>query len=138
VALRREDRAHQGLSGHSDADVAIHALVDALLGAIAPGDIGEHFPPSDRSGRAPRPTSSWPMPPSWCARRPPIAHVDVTIICEAPKIGPHRAAMQTRLAEIMEVPEALVSVKATTTEKPGLHRARRRHRRQAAAVVVRA
>jgi 2-C-methyl-D-erythritol 4-phosphate cytidylyltransferase/2-C-methyl-D-erythritol 2,4-cyclodiphosphate synthase len=130
---------HQGLSGHSDADVAIHALVDALLGAVALGDIGQHFPPSD---------------PQWkgAASDRFLAHAmklvreagyqlgnaDVTIICEAPKIGPHRAAMQARLAAIMEVPEALVSVKATTTEKLGFTGRGQGIAAQAAAVVVRA
>lgn len=130
---------HQGLSGHSDADVAIHALVDALLGAVALGDIGQHFPPSD---------------PQWkgAASDRFLAHAmtlvrgagyelgnaDVTIICEAPKIGPHRSAMQARLAAIMEVPEALVSVKATTTEKLGFTGRGQGIAAQAAAVVLRA
>ena len=129
---------HQGLSGHSDADVAIHALVDALLGAVALGDIGQHFPPSD---------AQWKGASSdrFLAHAVKlvkgagyvIGNVDVTIICEAPKIGPHRAAMQARLAQIMEVPEALVSVKATTTEKLGFTGRGQGIAAQAAAVVVR-
>ena len=110
----------QGLAGHSDADVAIHALVDALLGAIGAGDIGQHFPPSD---------------PQWrgAASHQFLAHaaalvgdagyrvgnVDLTIICESPKIGPHREAMRTRLAELLGIDRAQVSVKATTTEQLG-------------------
>lgn len=111
---------HQGLSGHSDADVAIHALVDAILGACARGDIGQHFPPSD-------PQWKGAASDRFLAHAVKLAgevgyvigHVDVTIICEAPKIGPHREAMRTRLAQIMGVDAALVSVKATTTEKLG-------------------
>ncbi len=110
-----------GLSGHSDADVAIHALVDALLGALAAGDIGDHFPPSD---------------PQWkgaashrflahagalvIAAGMRIANIDVTIICEAPRIGPHKEAMRARLGEILGIKVDQVSVKATTTERLGL------------------
>jgi len=110
-----------GLSGHSDADVAIHALVDAMLGALADGDIGSHFPPSD---------PQWKGAPSErfltfacervSARGGVVDHVDVTVICEAPKIGPHRDAMRARLAAIMNLPEMKISVKATTTERLGL------------------
>ncbi|NKJ02189.1 bifunctional 2-C-methyl-D-erythritol 4-phosphate cytidylyltransferase/2-C-methyl-D-erythritol 2,4-cyclodiphosphate synthase [Novosphingobium sp. SG707] len=111
---------HQGLSGHSDADVAIHALVDAILGACARGDIGQHFPPSD-------PQWKGAASDRFLAHAVKLAgevgyvigHVDVTIICEAPKIGPHREAMRARLAAIMGVDVGLVSVKATTTEKLG-------------------
>ena len=111
---------HQGLAGHSDADVAIHALVDAILGAAGAGDIGQHFPPSDARWRD---ASSDPF----LAHAVHLAgeagyaigNVDVTIICEAPKIGPHRADMQQRLAEIMQVDASRVSVKATTTERLG-------------------
>jgi 2-C-methyl-D-erythritol 4-phosphate cytidylyltransferase/2-C-methyl-D-erythritol 2,4-cyclodiphosphate synthase len=111
------DRA---LKGHSDADVGLHALTDALLGAIAAGDIGDHFPPSD---------PQWKGAPSpiflehACAlierRGGRIEHVDVTIICEAPRIGPHREAMRTRIAELLRLPLQRVSVKATTTERLG-------------------
>ncbi|RXF74742.1 bifunctional 2-C-methyl-D-erythritol 4-phosphate cytidylyltransferase/2-C-methyl-D-erythritol 2,4-cyclodiphosphate synthase [Hansschlegelia zhihuaiae] len=109
-----------GLSGHSDADVALHALTDAILGALGDGDIGAHFPPSD---------------PRWkgqdsalfledAARRVRaaggvIAHLDLTIIGEAPKVGPHREAMRARVAEIAGVPAGRVGVKATTTERLG-------------------
>ncbi|MCW2394500.1 MULTISPECIES: bifunctional 2-C-methyl-D-erythritol 4-phosphate cytidylyltransferase/2-C-methyl-D-erythritol 2,4-cyclodiphosphate synthase [unclassified Sphingobium] len=110
-----------GLSGHSDADVAIHALVDAILGALAEGDIGSHFSPSDPQWKG---AASDRFLAFACdrvsARGGRIDHVDVTIICEAPKIGPHRAAMRTRLAAIMTLPETRISVKATTTERLGL------------------
>lgn len=110
----------RGLSGHSDADVAIHALVDALLGALAEGDIGSHFPPGD---------PQWKDAPSHrfltfardrvAARGGEIAHVDVTIICEAPKVGPYRDRMRARLAELLSIPISRVSAKATTTERLG-------------------
>lgn len=110
----------QRLDGHSDADVALHALTDALLGAIGDGDIGSHFPPSDPqwkgadSARFLRHAAGLVH-----ARGGSIAHVDVTIICERPKIGPHRAAMVARLAELLALDPVRVSVKATTTERLG-------------------
>jgi 2-C-methyl-D-erythritol 4-phosphate cytidylyltransferase / 2-C-methyl-D-erythritol 2,4-cyclodiphosphate synthase len=111
---------HQGLSGHSDADVAIHALVDALLGAIGAGDIGQHFPPSDPQWRGASSDRFLAHAAGLVAQAGyAIGNVDVTIICEAPKIGPHRDAMRARLAEIAGIDLALVSVKATTTEKLG-------------------
>lgn len=110
----------QGLSGHSDADVAIHALVDALLGAIAAGDIGQHFPPSDPEWRGASSDRFLAHAAKLVAAAGyAIANVDVTIICEAPKIGPHKAAMRARLAEILGLPADAVSVKATTTERLG-------------------
>ncbi len=109
-----------GLEGHSDADVALHALVDALLGAMAAGDIGDHFPPTD---------ARWKGAASWQfldytrdliqSQGAIIDHVDLTIICEAPKIGPHRDAMRIRLADILRIDVSRISVKATTTEKLG-------------------
>ncbi|MBL8831304.1 MAG: bifunctional 2-C-methyl-D-erythritol 4-phosphate cytidylyltransferase/2-C-methyl-D-erythritol 2,4-cyclodiphosphate synthase [Rhodospirillales bacterium] len=108
------------LVGHSDADVAIHALVDALLGAIGEGDIGAHFPPSDMrwkgttSDRFLRHAADLVA-----ARGGAIRHADVTIVCERPKVGPHRPAMRARLAEILGIDVARVSVKATTTEGLG-------------------
>ncbi|WP_051241466.1 bifunctional 2-C-methyl-D-erythritol 4-phosphate cytidylyltransferase/2-C-methyl-D-erythritol 2,4-cyclodiphosphate synthase [Stappia stellulata] len=111
------DRA---LKGHSDADVVLHALTDALLATLCDGDIGHHFPPSD---------------PAWHkvssdrflafaservrARDGAIAHLDTTIVCEEPKIGPHREAMRARIAEICGIPLSRVSVKATTSERLG-------------------
>ena len=108
------------LVGHSDADVLLHALTDALLGALADGDIGSHFPPSD---------------PTWkgaasdqflrhavdlvTARGGMVAHLDGTLICEAPKIGPHREAMRARIAAICGLPLGRVAVKATTSEGLG-------------------
>ena len=109
-----------GLAGHSDADVAIHALVDALLGAIGAGDIGEHFPPSDPQWRGARSSlflehaARLVAQGGYC-----VGNVDLTIICEAPKIGPHRDTMRARLAELMGVDMGCVSVKATTAEGLG-------------------
>jgi len=110
----------QTLIGHSDADAGLHALTDAILGAIAEGDIGDHFPPSD---------------PQWkgassdrflvhaagrvAARGGRIVNVDVTLICEQPKVKPHRQAMRERLADLLNLPLDAVSVKATTTEGLG-------------------
>ena len=108
------------LEGHSDADVALHALTDALLGAIGEGDIGMHFPPSDPQWRgAPSHRFLRHAAELLRARGGVIAHVDLTIICERPKVGPHRAAMVARIAEILGVEPKRVSVKATTTEKLG-------------------
>ncbi|NBC36228.1 bifunctional 2-C-methyl-D-erythritol 4-phosphate cytidylyltransferase/2-C-methyl-D-erythritol 2,4-cyclodiphosphate synthase [Novosphingobium sp. FSY-8] len=130
---------HQGLSGHSDADVAIHALVDALLGAIAAGDIGQHFPPSDAKWKGASSDRFLDHAVGLVrAAGYAIGHVDVTIICEAPKIGPHRAAMRARLADIMGVDIGLVSVKATTTEKLGFTGRGEGIAAQAAATVIRA
>lgn len=109
-----------GLSGHSDADVAIHALVDAILGALAEGDIGQHFPPSDAQWRgAPSARFLEFARDRVAARGARLLHCDVTIICEAPKVGPHRDNMRNRLAEILGVSSHRISVKATTTEGLG-------------------
>jgi len=111
------DRA---LAGHSDADVAIHALVDALLGTIGAGDIGSHFPPSDPQWRGAASEIFLARACELVIEAGGIVdHVDVTIICEAPKIGPHRDAMRERLATILRIPPLQVSVKATTTEGLG-------------------
>jgi 2-C-methyl-D-erythritol 4-phosphate cytidylyltransferase/2-C-methyl-D-erythritol 2,4-cyclodiphosphate synthase len=110
----------KGLAGHSDADVALHALVDALLGALADGDIGSHFPPSDPQWRGAASSRFVEYARDLVAQRGGrIVHADVTIICEAPKIGPHREAMRARLADLLGIPVARVSVKATTTERLG-------------------
>jgi len=108
------------LEGHSDADVGLHAITDALLGCIGEGDIGQHFPPSDER---------WRGAPSWKFldhaanlvrdKGAVINHVDVTIICERPKVGPHRDAMKAKIAEILKISPDRVSVKATTTEGLG-------------------
>ena len=110
----------KGLSGHSDADVAIHALVDAILGALAEGDIGSHFPPSDPQWRGIASSRFLEHARDRVAARcGTIEHVDLTSICEAPKIGAHRDAMRARLADILGVSLDRVSVKATTTERLG-------------------
>jgi 2-C-methyl-D-erythritol 4-phosphate cytidylyltransferase/2-C-methyl-D-erythritol 2,4-cyclodiphosphate synthase len=110
----------RGVTGHSDADVALHALVDAILGALAEGDIGVHFPPSDPQWRG---ASSDRFLAFACervlARSGLIAHLDVTIVCESPRVGPHRDAMRARIAEIAGIPIGRVAVKATTSEKMG-------------------
>lgn len=111
----------RGLSGHSDADVAIHALVDAMLGAIAAGDIGDHFPPSDPQWKGASSDRFLAHAAALVAQSGHvIANVDVTIICEAPRIGPHKLAMRERLAAILGIDMSRVSVKATTTERLGL------------------
>ncbi|WP_300529814.1 bifunctional 2-C-methyl-D-erythritol 4-phosphate cytidylyltransferase/2-C-methyl-D-erythritol 2,4-cyclodiphosphate synthase [Maricaulis sp.] len=115
-----EIHAGLGLVGHSDADAGLHALTDAVLGAAGAGDIGQHFPPSD---------------PRWSGASSDqflmhalellgqaggeIVHADITIICERPKVGPHRDAMRQRIAELLGLPLARVNIKATTTEKLG-------------------
>lgn len=109
-----------GLIGHSDADAGLHALTDALLGAIAAGDIGDHFPPSDPRWKG----AASDIFLAEAARLVRAAggiidHVDVTLICERPKVGPHRQAMRDRIAAILAVDVARVSVKATTTEMLG-------------------
>ncbi|MDZ3830915.1 MAG: bifunctional 2-C-methyl-D-erythritol 4-phosphate cytidylyltransferase/2-C-methyl-D-erythritol 2,4-cyclodiphosphate synthase [Sphingopyxis sp.] len=109
-----------GLEGHSDADVALHALTDAILGALADGDIGDHFPPSDPQWRGAASHRFLAFAADRVAARGGrIEHVDLTIIAEAPKIGPHRPAMRARLSEILAIPLDRVSVKATTTERLG-------------------
>lgn len=109
-----------GLLGHSDADVGLHALTDAILGALGEGDIGVHFPPSDPQWRGADSARFLAHACSLLAKRGGvIAHLDLTLICERPKIGPHRDAMRARIAEITGVAAARVSVKATTTEGLG-------------------
>ena len=110
----------KGLAGHSDADVAMHALTDAILGAMALGDIGDHFPPSDAQWRGASSDRFLAHAVKLATEMGyNLANVDVTIICEAPKIGSHKPAMRARLGEIMSVDVARVSVKATTTEMLG-------------------
>lgn len=111
---------HQGLSGHSDADVALHALTDALLGTIAAGDIGTHFPPSDPQWKGAESGQFLRHAAKLIADKGGrIDFVDLTIICEAPKIGPHRAAMVERIAGLLNIDQSRVSLKATTTERLG-------------------
>jgi 2-C-methyl-D-erythritol 4-phosphate cytidylyltransferase/2-C-methyl-D-erythritol 2,4-cyclodiphosphate synthase len=110
----------RGLSGHSDADVLLHALTDALLGAIGEGDIGQHFPPSDPRWRGAPSSRFVEHARSLVERRGGrIDHVDITLICEAPRIGPHRHAMRASVAALLRLPPATVSIKATTTEGLG-------------------
>ncbi|WP_420392017.1 bifunctional 2-C-methyl-D-erythritol 4-phosphate cytidylyltransferase/2-C-methyl-D-erythritol 2,4-cyclodiphosphate synthase [Acuticoccus sp.] len=107
------------LEGHSDADVALHALTDALLGAIGDGDIGQHFPPSDPAWRGASSDRFLAHAAERVRAVGEIAHLDLTIICERPKIGPVRDAMRARIATVVALPVARVSVKATTTERLG-------------------
>lgn len=110
----------QGLAGHSDADVVLHAINDALYGTLSSGDIGSHFPPSDHQWKGK--DSAFFLEQAVrdvSAEHGEIVHVDITIICEAPKIGPYRDKMRERIAAIMGLPVRAVSVKATTTEKLG-------------------
>jgi 2-C-methyl-D-erythritol 4-phosphate cytidylyltransferase / 2-C-methyl-D-erythritol 2,4-cyclodiphosphate synthase len=125
-----------GLEGHSDADVGLHAITDAILGAIGEGDIGQHFPPTDER---------WRGAPSWkfldhaanlvAAKAGIINHVDVTVICERPKVGPHRQAMRAKIAHILGIDVSRVSVKATTTEGLGFTGRREGIAAQATATV---
>lgn len=110
----------KGLSGHSDADVGLHALTDALLGTIAAGDIGTHFPPSDPQWKGADSARFLQHAATLIADRGGrIDFVDLTLICEAPKIGPHREAMRTRIGGLLGLSEDRVSIKATTTERLG-------------------
>lgn len=111
---------HQGLKGHSDADVALHALCDALLGTIGAGDIGDLFPPSEKK---------WKGADSFIfvrealdqiiAKNGRLNHIDLTIICEKPKIGPYKSEMKQKLCDFLNLDETHVNIKATTTEKLG-------------------
>jgi 2-C-methyl-D-erythritol 4-phosphate cytidylyltransferase/2-C-methyl-D-erythritol 2,4-cyclodiphosphate synthase len=111
------DRA---LTGHSDADVALHALVDAILGGLADGDIGSHFPPSDEQWRGAASDQFLTFAIERLkARGGRIAMLDLTIVCEAPRIGPHRDSMRARIAELAGISIDRVAVKATTSERLG-------------------
>lgn len=111
---------HLGLEGHSDADVALHALSDALLGALALGDIGVHFPPSDMQYKG---IDSKILLYKVCelvrSRHYEIGNVDLTIAAEAPKLNPHIPEMRRVMAEVMGIEEEQISLKATTTERLG-------------------
>ena len=126
-----------GLEGHSDADVGFHAITDALLGCIGEGDIGQHFPPTDERWRG---AASWKFldhaASLVAAKGGSINHVDVTIICERPKVGPHRDAMKSKIAEILKIDPSRVSVKATTTEGLGFTGRREGIAAQAIATVT--
>ena len=121
VFLCGVELAHdRGLVGHSDADVGMHALTDAIYGALAQGDIGRHFPPSDPQWKGAA-SEIFLRHAAELARDMgyAIGNADVTLIAERPKIGPHAGAMQARLAEIMGIEPGRVSVKATTSERLG-------------------
>ena len=109
-----------GLEGHSDADVGLHALTDAILGAIGAGDIGKHFPPSDPQWKGAS-SDRFLAHAAGLARRAgaAISNADVTLICEAPKISPYTEAMRARIAAILNIDVSRISVKATTTEGLG-------------------
>jgi 2-C-methyl-D-erythritol 4-phosphate cytidylyltransferase/2-C-methyl-D-erythritol 2,4-cyclodiphosphate synthase len=110
----------QALTGHSDADVALHALVDAILGALADGDIGSHFPPTDMQWKGASSDRFFTFAVERVkARGGVIAHLDLTIVCEAPKIGPHRDAMRANIARLAGIDSSRVAVKATTSEQLG-------------------
>lgn len=110
----------RGLMGHSDADVGMHAITDAIYGALAQGDIGRHFPPSDPQWKG-ADSAIFLAHAAKLARDMgfEIGNIDCTLVCEQPKIGPHAPAMQARLAQIMGVEGTRISVKATTSERLG-------------------
>lgn len=110
----------KGLAGHSDADVGLHALCDAIYGAMAEGDIGQHFPPSEATWKNADSAGFLRHAAGLVAEKGgAIANVDVTLICEQPRIMPHALAMRTRIAELAGLPLDRVSVKATTSERLG-------------------
>ena len=127
-----------GLAGHSDADVALHAVVDALLGAVGAGDIGQHFPPSDPQWKD-APSSRFVEHATALVRQAGyrVGNIDLTLICEEPKIGPYREAMRSTLAALAGVDLGAVNIKATTTERLGFTGRGEGIAAQAAVIVVR-
>ncbi|WP_223425800.1 2-C-methyl-D-erythritol 2,4-cyclodiphosphate synthase [Tateyamaria pelophila] len=121
VTLCGVDVPHShGLVGHSDADVAMHTVTDAIYGALAKGDIGQHFPPSDPQWKGAESAIFLRHAVDLASKMGfQITNIDCTLICEFPKIGPHADAMRKRMARIMGLDEARISVKATTSEKLG-------------------
>ena len=110
----------RGLAAHSDGDVAIHALCDAMLGASAQGDIGQHFPPGDDQWRDADSSVLLAKVRDLLAEQGwQLVNLDLTIVCESPRIGPHVSRMRETLAEVLGTPASVVSVKATSTEKLG-------------------
>lgn len=127
----------RGLIGHSDADVGLHALTDAILGTIGAGDIGLHFPPNDPKWKGAASSRFLAYAADLVrARGGRVVHVDVTVICERPKVGPHREAMRSAIAQILSVEVDRVSVKATTTEGLGFTGRSEGIAAQASATVV--
>lgn len=121
VTLCGVDVPHdKGLKGHSDADVGMHAVTDAIYGALARGDIGQHFPPSDPQWKG-APSHIFLTHAVELAREMgfAISNIDCTLICEFPKVGPHASAMRARMAEITGLDPDRVSIKATTSEQLG-------------------
>lgn len=111
---------HAGLSGHSDGDAIAHAVIDAILGAAAAGDVGSHFPPSDDTWKGADSIALLERAVAVLRERGyEVGNVDVTVVCESPKIGPHAAAMRARLASAMGVTADRVSVKGKTNEGMG-------------------
>lgn len=121
VMLCGVEIAHErGLAGHSDADVGLHAITDAIYGALAEGDIGQHFPPSDPQWKGAESHIFLTHAVERAAARGfTIANIDCTLICEQPKIGPHALKMRKRLAELTGMELDRISVKATTSERLG-------------------
>lgn len=111
---------HRGLQGHSDADVGMHAVTDAIYGALAEGDIGRHFPPSDMQWKGADSAIFLKHAVALALEKGfQISNIDCTLICEQPKIGPHASAMMDRMGEIMGMDRGRISVKATTSERLG-------------------
>jgi 2-C-methyl-D-erythritol 2,4-cyclodiphosphate synthase len=110
----------RGLAAYSDGDVAIHALCDAMLGAAAQGDVGQHFPPGDEQWRGVDSSALLAKVRDLLAEQGwQLVNLDLTIACESPRIGPHVSVMRETLASVLSTPVSVVSVKATTTEKLG-------------------
>ena len=110
----------QGLAGHSDGDAVLHALTDAILGALAAGDIGEHFPDSDPRWAGADSRTFLTERFAWCgSAKMRVANCDITVVTECPRLSPHKAAMAARIAELLAVPPGCVSVKAKTAEQMG-------------------
>jgi 2-C-methyl-D-erythritol 4-phosphate cytidylyltransferase/2-C-methyl-D-erythritol 2,4-cyclodiphosphate synthase len=127
---------HHALAGHSDADAGLHALTDAVLGTIGAGDIGQHFPPSDPQWKGASSDRFLRHAVELVAKRGGrIVHLDLTLVCEAPRIGPHREAMAASIARIAGIDAGRVSVKATTTEGLGFTGRREGIAAQAVATV---
>ena len=125
-----------GLLAHSDADVAMHAITDALLGGICAGDIGTHFPPSDMKWKGASSDIFLTEAAKMVTQKNGVINnIDLTIVCEAPKIGPHRKAMQSRLGKILSLPPELISIKGTTSERLGFTGRREGIAAQAAATI---